>query len=75
MNYKIKLNASDVKYFVDAASKSDCHIDVYTNNHNAVDAKSILGVLGLDLTRALTVSVHGFDTEFDRFIKQYAVAC
>lgn len=75
MNYKIKLNASEVKYFVDAASKSDCHIDVYTNNHNAVDAKSILGVLGLDLTRTLTVSVNGYDADFDHFIKQYAVAC
>lgn len=75
MTYNIKLNAKDVKYFVDAATKCDFHIDVYTNNHNAVDAKSILGVLGLDLTRTLTVAAHGYDAEFDKFIKGYAVAC
>lgn len=75
MTYNIKLNAKDVKFFVDAASKCDFHIDVYTNNHNAVDAKSILGVLGLDLTRTLTVAAHGYDAEFDKFVKGYAVAC
>ena len=75
MDYKIKLRPAEVKGFVEAASKSDCYIDVYTNNHNIVDAKSILGVLGLDLTRSLTVKVHGYDEDFERFIRKFAVAC
>ena len=75
MEYKIILRANQVKEFVAAASKCDCHIDVETNNHNAVDAKSILGVLGLDLKRTLTVKVYGYDAEFDRFMKGFSIAC
>ena len=39
-----------------------------------IDAKSILGVLGLDLGRVLTVTCHGESQKFDNFLQQYAVA-
>lgn len=39
-----------------------------------IDAKSILGVLSLDLTRELTVDCHGESREFDRTLKKFAVA-
>ena len=52
---KIKLNATEeVQEFVNAASRCDFDIDVYYNRF-LIDAKSILGVLSLDLTRELTV--------------------
>ncbi len=40
------------------SSRSDFDIDVYYNRF-LIDAKSILGVLSLDLTRELTVDCHG----------------
>ena len=56
---KIKLNATEeVQEFVNAASRCDFDIDVYYNRF-LIDAKSILGVLSLDLTRELTVDCHG----------------
>ena len=36
-----------------------------------IDAKSILGVLSLDLTRELTVDCHGESREFDRTLKKF----
>lgn len=75
MDYRILLRPSEVKEFVEAASKSDCYIDASTSKNCIVDAKSILGVLGLDLTRMLTVTVHGYDREFERYIKRFSMAC
>ena len=67
---KIKLNATEeVQEFVNAASRCDFDIDVYYNRF-LIDAKSILGVLSLDLT----VDCHGESREFDRTLKKFAVA-
>ena len=72
MSKKIRLNATeDVKEFVKAASKFDVDISY---NRILIDAKSILGILSMDLTRVLTVTCHGEDHEFDRFLQKYAVA-
>lgn len=59
------------KGLVSAASRCDFDIDVY-NNHITVDAKSIVGVLSLDLSRELTVRMYGDDTEFEAYLDQYA---
>ncbi|HBG13080.1 MAG TPA: PTS cellobiose transporter subunit IIBC, partial [Clostridium sp.] len=42
-------------------------IDVYYNRVT-IDAKSILGVLSLDLTQVLTVEFNGEDAEFEAFL-------
>ena len=61
---KIKLNAAeDVQEFVNAASKCDFDIDIYYNRF-LIDAKSILGILSMDLTKVLTVDCHGENKEF-----------
>ena len=71
---KIKLNAAEeVQEFVNAASRCDFDIDVYYNRF-LIDAKSILGVFSLDLTRELTVDCHGESQEFNRTLKKFAVA-
>ena len=55
---KIQLKAfSDVKEFVKAAEKCEYDVDVFYNRV-VVDAKSILGVMSMDLTRPLTVKYH-----------------
>ena len=56
---KIKLpEVSDAKRFVSAASRCDFDIDVFYNSI-IIDAKSLLGVLSMDLTRELTVKYGG----------------
>ena len=71
---KIKLNAAeDVQEFVKAASKCDFDIDIYYNRF-LIDAKSILGILSMDLTKVLTVDCHGENNEFERTLQKFAVA-
>ena len=70
---KIKLNATEeVQEFVNAATRCDFDVDVYYNRF-LIDAKLILGVLSLDLTKVLTVDCHGESKEFNRTLKKFAV--
>lgn len=71
---RIVLRPDMVKEFVAKATKCDFDIDIYYNRY-VVDAKSILGVLGLDLRRTLTVSYNGYNEEFEGFLNTLAVAC
>ena len=74
MSKKIRLNATeDVKEFGKAASKCDFDVDI-SYNRILIDAKSILGILSMDLTKVLTVTCHGEDYEFNCFLQKYAVA-
>ena len=70
---KIRLNVEEVQSFVDAACRCDFDIDIAYNRY-IVDAKSILGVYGLDMTKVLTVTYDGFNTEFENCLNQLALA-
>ena len=71
---QIKLNEKeDVQEFVKSAGKCDFDIDVFYNRI-IIDAKSILGVLSMDLTQVLTVQCHGESQEFNRTLQKFAVA-
>lgn len=71
---KIRLNATeDVKEFVYGASQCDFDVDV-SYNRVLIDAKSILGVLSMDLSRVLTVRCHGDDRAFDKVLAKFAAA-
>lgn len=59
------------KELVSAAGRCDFDIDVY-NNHITIDAKSIIGVLSLDLSRELIVRMHGENAEFEAFLDDCA---
>lgn len=72
MDKKIKLNGiQDVKEFVTAAGKCDFDIDIFYNRV-VIDAKSILGVLSMDLNRVLTVRAYGTDQEFCKILEKYS---
>lgn len=74
MEHQIRLNATEeVKEFVNAASKCDFDIDIFYNKV-IIDAKSILGILSMDLTRVLTVKCYGEDAEFNKTLAKFAVA-
>lgn len=62
-----------VEEFVDAASKCDFDIDIFYNRI-IIDAKSILGVLSMDLTKTLTVHCYGENGEFTRVLQKFATA-
>lgn len=71
---RIKLNKlDDVKDFVAAASECDFDVDIFYNSF-IVDAKSILGVLSLDLTRVLNVTCQDYNRKFEQTLRKYAVA-
>lgn len=71
---QIRLTApEEVRDFVRAASKCDFDIDIFYNRI-IVDAKSILGVLSMDLSKSLTVNCMGYDPMFQSTLKKYAVA-
>lgn len=71
---KIKLNQlNDVKEFVNVAGKCDFDIDI-SYNRVVIDAKSILGILSMDLTRELTVKYGGKDLEFENILSKYETA-
>ena len=74
MSQKIRLNeTADVKEFVQAASKCDFDVDI-SYNRVIIDAKSILGVLSMDLGQILIVKCHGENSDFDSFLEKHKVA-
>ena len=56
----------DAKKFVNASIK--CDFDIVFYNRVVIDAKSILGVMSLDLTQILTVEYMGEDAEYEAFL-------
>ncbi len=69
---KIRLTTIlEAKEFVVAAMKCDFKVDICCSRLS-IDAKSILGVLSLDLTRDLTVRLHGEDEKFEAFCDKLA---
>ena len=72
--HKIRLRVDEVKDFVAAATRCDFDIDI-SYNRFVVDAKSIVGVLGLDLNQILTVSYNGYDQKFEDYLNHFAIAC
>ncbi len=55
------------KEFVQEASKCDFDINIFYNRV-VIDAKSLLGVLSLDLTRVLTVEYNGESEAFESYL-------
>ena len=72
---KVKLNAfGEIRAFVQAASNFDDAVDIVSGVHK-VNAKSLLGLLTLDLSRPVEIRVHGDHPEkFVSVIDSYLVA-
>lgn len=71
---QILLNTiNDVKYFVNAVAKYDFDVDLISGRY-AVDAKSIMGIFSLDLSKPITLQAHTEDGEaFFEDIKDFIV--
>lgn len=70
----IKLTQDQVQQFVDVTSRCDFDIDISYNRY-IVDAKSFLGVYGLDFSKALEVSYDGYNQELEELLGRLSVAC
>ena len=67
---KIKLNSiEDVKGFTSLANSRTYELDLISGRY-AVDAKSIMGIFSLDLTKTLTLKLHGSDEECQEFLEE-----
>ena len=53
---------NDVKNFVNIVSKYDCDIDLSSGRY-VVDAKSIMGIFSLDLSKPITVEIHNEEAD------------
>ena len=70
----IMLNdTEELKSFVSAASQCDFDINV-VYQHAYVDAKSIMGIISLGLSKIFTVEYSGRNHQFEEVLCQYAVA-
>ena len=64
---RIRMNTiEDVKHFVTAANAQVSDIDVVSGRY-IVDAKSLLGLFSLDLTKPVDVVVHGTPGDRTKF--------
>ena len=74
MTRTITLTPAQVQNFVNVASKCDFDIDI-SYNRFVVDAKSFLGVYGLDFTKPLKVSYDGYNAQLEELLQQLTMAC
>lgn len=70
----IRMSQNDVQHFVEVTSRCDFDIDISYNRY-VVDAKSFLGVYGLDFGVPLKVSYEGYDAKLEELLEKYAIAC
>ncbi|MBQ8194473.1 MAG: HPr family phosphocarrier protein [Oscillospiraceae bacterium] len=64
---------NDVKNFVNIVTKCDYDVDIVSGRY-AIDAKSIMGIFSLDLSKELTLNIHSDNcAEFLDEIKSYIV--
>lgn len=70
---KIRLNAvNEVREFVKEAEKCEFDVDIFYNRM-VIDAKSIIGVLSMDLTKPLTVKYSSEDAFFGKVLDRFAI--
>ena len=68
---KISLNSIDkVKDFVRDVTKFDCDFDLISGRY-VIDAKSIMGIFSLDLSKTIDLSIHTEDN-IDEVLKVLA---
>ena len=66
--FNLMLNSiNDVKDFVNIVSKYDFDVDL-TSGRYVVDAKSIMGIFSLNLSKPIKVEVH--EDDCDPFVKE-----
>ncbi len=69
----VSINSIDkVKSFVKDISQYDCELDLVSGRYT-IDAKSMLAVFSLDLSKPIELSIHADDAKADEIIS--ALSC
>ena len=72
----ISLNSIDkVKSFVNDINRFDCDFDLVSGRY-VIDAKSIMGIFSLDLSKPITLNIHSDGSELEsvmNVVSQYIV--
>ena len=72
----IMLNTiNDVKVFVNTVSKYDFDVDLISGRY-AIDAKSIMGIFSLDLSKPIDLNIHADGAALDnvmQIISKYTI--
>ena len=78
-NLKVLLNGVDrVKSFVNVVTTFDCDFDLVSGRY-VIDAKSIMGIFSLDISKPLTLVVHIVDNDetllrkIEAALKEYTI--
>ena len=63
-----------VKDFVNAVTRLDCDVDIVSGRY-VIDAKSIMGIFSLDLSKPIDLNIHAEDGADDvlKVLKPYMV--
>lgn len=65
---KISLNSIDkVKSFVNEITKFDFDFDLVSGRY-VIDAKSIMGIFSLDLSKAIDLNIHATDAALEEIL-------
>jgi phosphotransferase system HPr-like phosphotransfer protein len=66
----INLSTIDrVKNFVTSISRCAANADICSGNHYVVDAKSIMGIFSLDLSKPLSLRIYAEGNEADKTVE------
>ncbi len=73
-SFNIMLDSiTKVKAFVNIVAKCDYDVDL-TSGRYVVDAKSIMGIFSLDLSKPIKLDIHGEDDgSFEAEIKEFII--
>ena len=66
---QISLNSiNKVKSFVNDITKFDCDFDLVSGRY-VIDAKSIMGIFSLDLSKSIELNIHAGESETEEILK------
>ncbi len=72
--FNVLINSiDDVKNFVNIVNRYSFDIDLVSGRY-VVDAKSIMGIFSLDLSKPIKVEIHSDDKQIVEDLKPYVVA-
>ena len=73
-SFKVMLSSIvDVKNFVNLVNYFECDIDMVSGRH-VVDAKSLMGIFSLELSKPVVVRVYSEETEeIEKTLKEFIV--
>lgn len=69
---EISLNSIDkVKTFVNLINRFDYDFDLVSGRY-VIDAKSIMGIFSLDLSKSITLNIHANDAQVEEVLTELA---